>query len=144
MPGFHFKETMQGTFTRAGSSDEKAMSFTVTARAQSWLKHLRDRKAMLDGVVRMDGFASDATLAGELTIDPVLGKIIRYDFRFTADDGRPYRFLGQKDVTLRDLAGSMTTLPGTISDAGGAPVATALLYFDKSDLPKFLGSFRPF
>lgn len=143
MFGFHFTETLSGTFTRDGSSEERAITFTFTARARSWLAHLRDRKAEIEGTVSMDGIVAGTPLRGELTIDPVLGKLIRYDFRFDGDDGRPYHFLGQKDVTLADLVGSMTTLSATVKDAGGRTVATCHLRFDPRDLPRFLASFRP-
>ncbi len=140
LPGFHFRETMSGTYTRDGV--ERPMQFTVTARAGSLLGHLRDRKARLEGEVTMDGFASARPLEGELTIDPLIGKLIRYEFTFAADDGARYRFVGQKDVTLRDPVGSMTTLPGQVLALDGKQVATALLTFDKKDLPRFLGTWR--
>jgi len=141
--GFHFSETMAGTWRREGSTEEHAMSFTLTARAKSWLKHLRDHKAVIDGNVRIDGLASNAPISGELTINPVLGKLIRYEFGFVADDGKAYRFRGQKDVSITSVVHTMTTLPGTIVDASDRTVGTALLKFDKRDLPGFLASFRP-
>ena len=96
MFGFHFSETMQGTYTRDGAP-ERDISFTVTARATSWLQHLRDHKATLDGTIRMEGFASSVPLTGELLINPVFGHIIKYDFQFTADDGKAYHFRGQNE-----------------------------------------------
>ena len=140
LPGFHFRETMSGTYRRDGV--ERPMRFTVTARAGSLLAHLRDRKARLDGEVTMDGFATARPLDGELTIDPILGKLIRYEFTFAADDGARYRFIGQKDVTIRDPVGSMTTLPGQVLALDGKQVATAHLTFAKKDLPSFLGTWR--
>ena len=140
LPGFHFRETMSGTYTRDGV--ERPMRFTVTARAGSLLAHLRDRKARLEGEVTMDGFATARPLDGELTIDPILGKLIRYEFTFAADDGVRYRFLGQKDVTLKDPVGSMTTLPGQILALDGKQIATAHLTFAKKDLPSFLSTWR--
>ena len=140
LPGFHFRETMSGTYKRDGV--ERPMRFTVTARAGSLWSHLRDRKAKLDGEVTMDGFASARPLEGEITIDPLLGKLIRYEFTFAADDGARYRFIGQKDVTLKDPVGSMTTLPGQVLALDGKQIATALLTFDKKDLPSFLGTWR--
>jgi hypothetical protein len=131
---------MSGTYTRDGV--ERPMHFTVTARAGSLLSHLRDRKARLEGEVTMDGFATARPLDGEITIDPLLGRLIRYEFTFAADDGGRYRFLGQKDVTLRDPVGSMTTLPGEILALDGKRVATAHLTFAKKDLPSFLGTWR--
>ena len=140
LPGFHFRETMSGTYTRDGV--DRPMRFTVTARAGSLLAHLRDRKARLDGEVTMEGFATARPLDGELTIDPILGKLIRYEFTFAADDGARYRFLGQKDVTLKDPVGSMTTLPGQILALDGKQIATAHLTFAKKDLPSFLSTWR--
>jgi hypothetical protein len=140
LPGFHFRETMSGTYSRAGV--DKPMHFSITARAGSLLEHLRDRKARLDGQVTMEGFASARPLDGEITIDPLIGKLIRYEFGFDADDGKRYRFVGQKDVTLMDPVGSMTTLPGRVLALDGTEVATAALKFDKKDLPSFLGTWR--
>ena len=140
LPGFHFSETMSGTYRRDGV--DRAMHFTVTARAGSLLEHLRDRKAKLDGEVTMEGFATARPLDGEITIDPIIGKIIRYEFTFEADDAARYRFVGQKDVTLKDPVGSMTTLPGQVLALDGKQIATAALKFDKKDLPSFLSTWR--
>ena len=140
LPGFHFSETMSGTYRRDGV--ERAMRFTVTARAGSLLEHLRDRKARLAGEVTMEGFATARPLDGEITIDPIIGKIIRYEFTFEADDAARYRFVGQKDVTLKDPVGSMTTLPGQVLALDGKQVATAALKFDRKDLPSFLSTWR--
>jgi hypothetical protein len=141
LPGFHFRETMSGTYRREDGV-ERVMRFSVTARAGSLLSHLRDRKARLDGEVTMEGFASARPLEGEITIDPILGGLIRYEFAFAADDGVRYRFIGQKDVTIKDPVGSMTTLPGQVLALDGKRIATAALKFDKKDLPSFLGTWR--
>jgi hypothetical protein len=140
LPGFHFRETMSGTYVRDGV--ERPMHFAVTARAKSLFAHLKDRKAKLDGVITMEGFATAQPLEGEITIDPLLGKLIRYEFTFAADDAQRYRFIGQKDVTLRDPVGSMTTLPAQVLALDGKQIATADLKFDTKDLPSFLGSWR--
>jgi len=143
MAGFSFDETMSGTWTRAGSTDEHAISFTVRAQAHSWLRHLRDRKARLEGTMTVEGLAAGVPTSGELTMDPVWKRIIRYDLSFKGDDGRRYRLLGQKDVAFTDLVATMTTLPAALTDDTGAQVGQALLHFDKKDLPGFLASFRP-
>ena len=139
MPGFHFHETMQGTYTRDGV--ERPMKFSLEARADSWLQHLRDRKAHINGTIDAEGLASARAIDGELTIDPLIRRLIRYEFSFTGDDGKAYRFAGQKDVSILDLANSMTTLPAEIFD-GDKAIANALLKFDKKDLPSFLASWR--
>ena len=143
MFGFHFSETMQGTWTRDGQSDERPIAFSITARARSWLKHLRDHDAEIEGTLRMEGFAKEVPVRGTLHINPLMGKVIRYDFGFLADDGRRYRFIGQKDVSLSDVVGTMTTLPAAIEDENGKVVARCHMKFDTKDLPSFLASFRP-
>lgn len=142
MFGFHFRETMSGTW-RKDDGVERPICFTVTARARSWLKHLRDKKAVLDGTITAEGLATGKPLTGELIIDPLFARIIRYELHFSGDDGRPYMLRGQKDVTLADPVGSMTTLPAEIIDRDQQTFGTAMLKFDARDLPSFLASFRP-
>jgi hypothetical protein len=143
MFGFSFSETMSGTWSAPGSAEARPIRFSVTARARSWLRHLRDKKADLDGTLSMDGVAREVPVHGELLIDPLFGRVIRYQLAFTGDDGKPYHLRGQKDVTVADPVGSMTTLPASIYGAGDQLVGTAQLAFDTKDLPRFLGSFRP-
>jgi hypothetical protein len=148
MAGFHFKETMSGTWRRVregggGEGDEATMHFTIGVRAGSLFQHLRDKKAEIDGHVHLAGLAEKAAITGEITINPLFGRLIRYEFSFTGDDGKRYRFRGQKDVSLRDVVRTMTTLPGEIVDAAEKLVGRANLLFDKRHLPAFLGSFRP-
>jgi hypothetical protein len=143
MAGFEFKETMSGSWRPAAGGDERPIEFTIRAHAPRLMQHLFDHKAEIEGRIKMAGFAEDVPLSGQLTIDPLLGKKIRYEFDFVADDGKRYHFAGQKDVQFLDLARTMTTLPGEILDERGHVVGRAGLTFDKSDLPRFLASFRP-
>ncbi len=145
MSGFEFRETMSGTFTLDGEAEgaPREIRFTGRAHVGSLLRHLGDRKADLDGEITMEGVATARPLHGELIIDPILGRRIRYDFHFEGDDGSRYRFLGQKDVSLLDPVGSMTTLPATVSDQHGVRIASATLRFDLHDLMPFLATFRP-
>ncbi len=146
MLGFKFHEVMSGTYTFAAGAGrdgkERPMKFDCRAHAGSLLRHLTDHRADLDGHVDMEGFATRQPLRGEIVINPVLGKHVRYDFEFRGDDGKPYRFEGQKDVELMRFMQTMTVLPGRILDGEGREVATALLRFDTRRLPSLLGSFR--
>src|SRR5579863_7002183 len=139
IPGFHFHETMQGTYTRDGV--ERPLRFSLEARAESALQHLRDRKARIAGSISAEGLADERSIEGEMVIDPLIKRIISYDFSFTGDDGKAYRFAGHKDVSLLDLANSMTTLPAQIFD-GEQAIAQALVKFDRKDLASFLASWR--
>jgi hypothetical protein len=140
LPGFHFRETMSGSYTKDGV--DRPMQFTATARAGSLLAHLVDHKADLEGEITMEGFASKKELHGNIVIDPLLGRRIRYEFTFDGDDGERYRFVGQKDVSLTDPVGSMTTLPAEVLALDGRLIATCALTFETKDLPHFLSTFR--
>jgi hypothetical protein len=142
--GFRFAETMSGTYSTLDEpNDHRRFSFSVEARADSILRHLRDGKTTMSGTLEADGLADCVPIEGTLTLLPLTKKIIRYEFSFTGDDGRPYRFEGQKDIRFTDLRRSFTTLPGEIVDSVGHTVATADTRFDlKADLLQFLASWR--
>ena len=143
MAGFEFKETMSGTWQPAAGGATRPIEFSIRAHAERLMQHLIDHKAEIEGRIKMAGFAEDVPLSGQLTIDPLLGKKIKYEFDFVADDGKRYHFSGQKDVQFLDVVRTMTTLPGEILDERGDVIGRADLTFDKNDLPRFLASFRP-
>jgi hypothetical protein len=134
---------MSGHWRPEAGGPEQPMAFTIRAHAGKILRHLFDHKADLEGRLQTAGFAEDVPISGELIINPVLGRKIRYQFAFTADDGKRYRFAGQKDVQFLDVVRTMTELPGEILDEHGGVVGRAELKFDTNDLPSFLASFRP-
>jgi len=143
--GFRFEERMTGTYhLLSRPEEEKAFSFTAQAAVDNVLAYLRDMSATLQGTLEMEGFADRVPIDGSLEINPVFGRVLRYQFSFVGNDGKQYRFAGQKDVQLLDLPGSMTTLPGAVYDESGTEVARVLTRFDLgSDLLPFLLSWRP-
>ncbi len=142
--GFEFEEVMSGSYTRTGQPEETGhIRFQGRARADDVVKHLRDGMTVLEGTLDMERFADDVPVRGTIEIRPLVGKIIRYDFAFTANDGNPYRFSGQKDIRFEALRDTLTTLNGAITDAHGHEVARATLRFDvHADLLPFLVSFK--
>jgi hypothetical protein len=143
--GFQFSETMAGTMELAARPGaEVPFAFTVTARAPSLREHLRDGRAELRGTVEAPGLAAAAEATGELTIRLLRGRRIRYELGFTGDDGRRYRFAGQKDLRWLEPLRSWTTLPGEITDEDGRVVARCRTRFDlASDWLAFASSWRP-
>lgn len=146
MSGFKFHETMAGTWRPGGGGGgdpARAFRFSLDAHTADLRQFLRDNRVRLDGTVEAAGLAAHAPTTGEMTLAPLLGRTIAYEFRFAGDDGKPYRFHGRKDLTVFRPIGSITTLPGEILDGAGGLVGTALLRFDLRDLPALLASFRP-
>ena len=142
--GFQFQETMTGTYTLAGAADlPRRIGFKTRVTAPDALRHLRDGMAELEGTLEMEGFADDVPLAGTIEISPLRKRLIRYEFSFVGNDGRPYRFVGQKDLKLLDPIGSFTNLPASLLDQAGKEIGQARVRFDlASDLLPMLVSFR--
>lgn len=143
--GFEFQEVMSGTYTRTGQPSQTGeLRIQARARAGDAFKHIRDGMVDLEGTLDMEKVADEVPITGTMEIRPLTRKIIRYDFSFTGNDGQPYRFSGQKNIRFTDLATTMTTLNGAITDAAGGEIATATLHFDvKADLLPFLVSWKP-
>jgi hypothetical protein len=143
--GFCFDETMTGTMERVDRPGEPVpFTFTVHAHAASTLRHLRDGKATLTGIVEAPGLAASAPAEGTVTLRPVIARVVKYELAFTGDDGKRYRFTGQKDIRWLDALRTWTTLPGEISDEAGRLVARCQTRFDyRSDWMQFASSFRP-
>lgn len=137
-----FNETMSGTYEPIDDPGTRhPFKFTIDVHARSFLRHLRDGKANIDGEVVAPPLAEHARLWGEITIRPIGGRFIRYQFEFTGDDGKRYTFAGQKDIEWLDLVRTWTTLPGEIRD-GDRVVATCDTRFDlKGDGLAFVRSF---
>src|SRR5687768_15622994 len=140
--GFQFQEKMSGSYTLSGGTPARRMSFSARVRAADAVQHLRDGMAELEGTVELEGFADEVPMSGTIQISPLRKRLIRYEFSFVANDGRPYRFAGQKDIRFGDLLGSWTTLPATIYDRDGREVGQARVTFDmRSDFVPLLVSF---
>ncbi len=144
MAGFGFRETMRGSWTRCdGGRGGGRFEFTVAARSGPLGAFRRSHLATIDGTVDADGLASHRPLTGTMELRPLLGRVIRYRFEFTGDDGQPYGFDGQKDIRWLDPLRTWTELPGQLTDGGGLVIGTALTRFDlRGDSLSFARSFR--
>ena len=141
MPGFGFNETMSGTWT--DGAQERRFRFTAEVRTGPLRRFRKDHVARMEGRVEADGLARDAALTGTVVLRPLLGRVIRYQFEFTGDDGKRYQFAGQKDIRWLDPVRSWTELPAEISDGDGKVIGQAMARFDLRTTVPFLLSFRP-
>jgi hypothetical protein len=143
-PGFSFRETMSGSYWRLETpTDERALSFTIDARAKSIRRFARDKTWTITGTVDAEGMATRQPLEGTLTFRLLDERRLPYRFSFTGDDGKRYELSGQKEWSGLAPVESMTLLPASLYDASGAELARATLRFDvRSDLGSWLKSFR--
>ena len=145
MKGFEFRETMAGSFhLLSAPEDERAISFTIRARAKHLWPFLRRPITRIEGAIDAEGFADHRRLEGTLGLDMFRTGTLPYAFHFTANDDKPYLFEGKKTIDWRRFAESMSILPGAIYDEHGKEVGRAVLRFDmRNDLVRFLKSFKP-
>ena len=143
--GFEFSETMAGTFELDAKPGEKhPLRFEIQIHADSTREHLKTGRAHITGVVHAPPLADSADADGTIIIRPLGQRIIRYELSFQGDDGHRYELVGQKDIQLRRLLHTWTTLPMEILDEQHKRVATCLTRFDyQKDWWSFLRSFRP-
>jgi choline dehydrogenase-like flavoprotein len=142
-PQLAFRETMSGMMRAASTPEiERPFSFAIRARSRSVRDFTRTREVVISGELMAEGFGARCPLTGTLSMDVLVKRCLRYDFTFTADDGRAYRFLGEKRMRLGALHRTMTWLPGRVLDDAGNVAATAEVNFDlERDLWGFLRSF---
>jgi len=147
MLGLCFEETMKGQWHRVDSPGvERAIEFHARGEVSRLRELLGDTVAKLSGRVVVDGLTRGTDFEGTLGLGALLReKRLPYAFAFRADDGRRYRFDGAKEVSVRELARTMTTLPAYIYDDSGSEIGRAVLHFDlRGDLVTFLRSWKPF
>lgn len=144
LPGFRFEEKMAGRYhLLAEPGAERAIDFTLTARSGGLASFLRRPEVQVEGEANLEGFADHKPAHGTMLIDLLVGRRIRYDFEFRANDGKTYRFTGQKDVDVARLVETMSTLPAGLLDGSGTRVGEAVVHFHYStDLFRFLRSWR--
>lgn len=151
--GFAFAETMTGwlepTERRgpdAGAAAPEArypFHFRIHAHVASTLRHLRDGKATVTGVVHAPPFCEAADATGTLEIRPVLERVIRYRFTFRDQGDQMLTFMGQKNLSLLAPVRTFTELTGELIDQRGEVVARATLHFDlRRDWLSFARSFH--
>jgi hypothetical protein len=143
-PGFSFRETMSGTYWRLETpTEERAIAFTIEARAKNIRRFVRDRTCRITGTIDAEGLARKRPLEGTLGFRLHDERRLPYRFDFSGDDGRRYELSGQKEWRALAPLESMTLLPVSLYGDDGAELARATLRFDlRSDLGRWMKSFR--
>ncbi|MFQ5479308.1 MAG: hypothetical protein ACE5E4_11910 [Candidatus Binatia bacterium] len=141
--GLSFSETMSGSYCFIGSRrGEGSLMFRIDAFSRNLFETLRTGQVAVTGYVEMEGVAKHAALEGQMTIKPLLARLIRYEFGFRGDDDSTYFYSGCKTIRHLRPKKTWTTLPGSIFDADRQEIATSVTRFDPEDLIPFLRSYR--
>jgi hypothetical protein len=144
MAGFSFRETMSGSYWRLDApADERAIAFTIEARASDLRRFARDKTWRITGTVDVESLATSRALEGTLAFKLLDEQRLPYRFAFEGDDGQRYELSGQKEISPLSLVYSMTVLPASLYDVRGEEIARATLRFDaRHDLGRWMKSFR--
>jgi hypothetical protein len=143
LPGFTFRERMEGTVQRPGERFDRSFHFDLAVRAPSLLRMVTTAVGEASGALHVDGLARSARATGRLELSPVRHRTLRYLLEFDGDDGARYRFDGTKRVPLRRHLVGWTTLPGAIYDAEGRVWGEARLHFSlRRELASLARSFK--
>ena len=89
----------------------------------------------LEGRVRADALAADRPLAGSIR----LGRTLRYDVRFTGDDGRSWRLCAEQELSMKGRPAGFTVARGLLSGEN-ATHPVELRFDPRGDLRRVLAS----
>lgn len=145
MAGLRFQETLRGGFHFLDHPvAELPMDVSVEIRVAGVRRFAKERTGTLRGHLTIEGFA-DGPFEGTVGLAVVAQRRLPYELGFVAGDGKAYRFRGEKDFTIFELAEPVTLLPMSLYDETHREVGRATVRFDvRSDLKKALRSLRPF
>ncbi len=137
-----FAEVMAGTWRRAGRDQARPIRVALQATTDGLLRPLGTVSGTLSGSITVDGLVHDGKAVGSIEVSPLQHRRIGYTVDFTGTDGAAYRLDGWKSIDWGHARSTWTTLPVTITDAGGDIVGSGTLRFALGDLPRLARSVR--
>jgi hypothetical protein len=142
--GFGFRERLTGSYYLLSSPlEDRAVRLHLVAKVDGIRKFLRDKLAVLEGEIDLEGFAEKKPISGTIGLKLIDEGRIPYDFRFEGDDGKIYRFQGRCEFTPIAIADSLTVLPASLYDDARHEIGRAVLRFDiRGELMNVVRSFR--
>lgn len=152
MIGFKINEMMTGSHTFANGSfkgEEMPLKFSLTWGNKSLLKFLNPAsKEFLEsnasGFITVGGLADNASCAGLLKLMYFTKRKIRYELDFNGDDGRAYKYVGEKiNIWPWNIHRTHFTCYGTITDVEtGKIISSSVVYFPFKEIAGFILSAR--
>lgn len=136
--GISFFESMSGELI---DDDGAAHHVAIDIRcdASRATRFLLNGRARVTGTIRVLPWTDAAACEGTVAVRPLQSRKMEYDMTFRDANGTPCRLWGQKDITLRGLYQSMTTLKAHL-ECGGQVVASGPMNFHSDDLLAFAKS----
>jgi hypothetical protein len=150
--GFAMDEVMTGTheFVKGkGPAGDHPMEYRVTwghRKLADWFNPFGGEfmTNTLFGKVDVGGLAIDAECKGTLELCYFTEAKIRYTFEFANDEGKKYKYVGEKKgLRPWNLHRTHTTCYGQIIEVeSGEVISEGIVYFRFATIPAFMLSFR--
>lgn len=156
MLGFKLDELMTGTHhfidgtnDHGEKSGERPLLFHITWGNGNLLQFLNpfSRQFLFNearGVITVEGLVKKADCTGTLRLLYFTQRKIRYELDFKDDDGRSYRYVGEKrNLWPWNLHKTHVICYGTITDlTSNAVISESVVYFPYRETLAFILSFR--
>ena len=152
MVGFKMDEIMVGTHTFSDGSfegRELPLNFSLTWGNENLVKFLNPRSDEFlmnsaKGFITVGGLANKADCTGTLRLMYFSERKIRYELDFRGDNGRAYRYAGEKvNIWPWNLHKTHVTCYGTITDLATEKIISgSVVYFPLREMLDFLKSTR--
>ena len=136
--GISFFESMSGELVDT-NGNEHHVAIDIRCDASRATRFLATGNARVTGTIRALPWTDGAACEGTVVVRPLLSRKMEYDMTFRDADGAPCRLWGRKNITVRGLYQSMTTLNAHLERAGQV-IASGPMKFHGDDLLAFAKS----
>jgi len=129
--GFEFTERVSGHYYFLNDPTvDLIVRMTFKVSMNGVIRFAKDKLFDMTGEIFAEGFADHRPLVGTIGFRVHDERRLPYDFSFVANDGKRYRFRGQKDLAAYRVMDSLTTLDATLVDEADKELARATFRFD--------------
>ncbi|MEA2102174.1 MAG: hypothetical protein U9P80_06325 [Thermodesulfobacteriota bacterium] len=152
MVGFKVDEIMVGTHrfvSGKGTEGEQPLHFSITWGNKNLLEFLNPFSdeflfSRVRGFITVKGLVDRADCEGSLHLMYFNGRKIRYELDFTADDGKAYRYVGEKtNIWPWNIYRTHRTCYGTVTPvSSGDRISDSVVYFPYREAIGFVLSAR--
>lgn len=129
--GFEFQERVGGHYYFLNEPTiDRIIRMTFKVSMNGVMRFAKDKLFDMTGEIFAEGFAEHRPVVGTIGFRVHDERRLPYDFSFTANDGKRYRFRGQKDFASYRIMDSLTTLDATLINDEQKEIARAAFKFE--------------
>ena len=145
MFGFELAESMTGTWhSFEDALVDRAVHISLQLTVDGLRRFALRRTIDIEGTIYAEGLAENRAVTGAIRWRLLDENRVPYVLEFEGDDGKRYRFRGQRDFFYYNAIGSLRKMDASLYDELDKEIGRAVLMFEPQlELPALLKSFRP-